>query len=218
MPWTNALAASVLLAAAAFAQPVARTEDVAAGRFLIASNKLPDPNFAETVVLIIQHDDKGTAGLIVNRQTRIPLSRVFQELSWAKDLADPVYAGGPVERGGVHALLRCQQEPANATRLLRGVCVAANKQPVERALAARAKPTDFRVYLGYSGWGAGKLAKEIELGAWYVLPANAASVFDPDPDTLWSRLMEQTERRIARAFTRSAAPESGPPALRAGLE
>jgi putative AlgH/UPF0301 family transcriptional regulator len=69
---------------------------------------------------------------------------------------------------------------------------------LEKTLAGKGEPSVFHVFLGYAGWGPGQLEHEVELGAWHILPADAASVFDADPDSVWPRLIRRTELRIAR--------------------
>jgi putative transcriptional regulator len=70
---------------------------------------------------------------------------------------------------------------------------------LEKTLAARPDPADFRVYLGYSGWARGQLENETGRGFWQVLNGSDEVVFDSEPETLWSRLIERTEQRIAQS-------------------
>ena len=64
-------------------------------------------------------------------------------------------------------------------------------------MAAGTGPATFRVYAGYSGWTAKQLQGEVELGGWHIFPGDASVVFDPDPESVWSRLIRKTEQRIA---------------------
>jgi putative transcriptional regulator len=172
------------------------TAEPAVGRLLIARPQLPDPNFSDSVVLILQYDqDKGTVGLIINRPTKISLSRIFPQLKGAK--ADPVYEGGPVDKGSAQALLRSAEKPEGAVRVFGDVWATGSKDRIEKSVTAGDASTTFRLYAGYGGWGPGQLEHEIELGGWSVLRATAALVFDVDPDSLWQRLQHQTETRIA---------------------
>src|SRR5271169_842321 len=83
----------------------AQDTEPAAGKFLVASRDLGDPNFSKTVILLLRYDEEqGAMGLVINRRTDLPLSRVFQELKAAQDRADEAYLGGPVEPEGVLAL------------------------------------------------------------------------------------------------------------------
>src|SRR6185437_12581998 len=84
-------------------------ERLSAGTILVANEKLGDPNFTQAVVLIVQFDkENGSVGLIINRQTAIPVSRVFPKAKQAAK--DPVYVGGPLEITGVQALLRLREK------------------------------------------------------------------------------------------------------------
>jgi len=99
------------------AQAGTRVKELAAGKILVARRELLDPNFAETVVLLLQYDEKGTVGLIINRKTKIPISKLAKELEPAKGRTDPLYLGGPVEATGLMALLKSPTKPEDAKRL-----------------------------------------------------------------------------------------------------
>src|SRR5260370_14345673 len=91
-------------------------------KFLVASRGLGDPNFAGTVVLLLKFDaEEGALGIIVNRRTDVPLSRVFENIKTAKDRTDAVYLGGPVEPGSVLALLKSTGKGEDAIRVLGGI-------------------------------------------------------------------------------------------------
>ena len=180
------------------AQAGARVRDLGPGRFLVASRGLLDPNFARSVVLLIQYNEDGAMGLVINRPTKLPLSRVLDGLKDAKGRSDPVYMGGPVAITAVLALLRSRDGVEEGQRVLAGVYMISSKASLEKALAARTESSALRAYLGYSGWAAGQLEQEVELGSWWILRADADTVFDPDPATVWPRLIQRTEARIAR--------------------
>lgn len=175
-----------------------RVKDLAIGKLLVAPRNDPDPSFAHTVVLLVQHDGQSAVGLMINRRTKIPISEALQEWKPANEKSDQVYMGGPVELNGVLALLRLATKPDDAAHVVDDVYLASSRTSVEKALAARAGPGELRVYLGYCGWGAGQLENEVELGGWYIFSAKAGWVFDSDPASLWSRLIALTEQRIAR--------------------
>ena len=88
--------------------------DLGAGKLLVASRDLPDPNFAKTVILLVQYDADGVVGLILNRRSKVPISRVLGEVAGAKERPDPVYAGGPVGRTEVLALVRARRPSGDA--------------------------------------------------------------------------------------------------------
>jgi putative transcriptional regulator len=183
----------------------AQAPELGAGTFLVASRDLGDPNFSETVILLLRYDEEqGAMGLIVNRRTDLPLSRVFEDVKSAKGRKDLAYMGGPVEPGDVLALLKSSAKLENADRVFGSVYLISEKDLLEKMLADKAEAGVFHVFLGYAGWGPGQLEHEVDLGAWHILPADAASVFDADPDSVWPRLIRRTELRIARRRERSA--------------
>ncbi len=196
----------VLLAVLCGLAPVpgsAQMADLAPGKFLVASRDLGDPNFSETVILLIRYDDEqGAMGLIVNRRTDVPLSRVFEDLKQAKGRTDLAYMGGPVDPDNVLALIKTSAAPEEALRVFGNVYLISRKDVLEKALADKTEAGVVHVYLGYAGWGPGQLEHEVELGAWHIVPPDAASVFDADPDSVWTRLIRRTELRIARRGSR----------------
>ena len=187
-----------LLAPALFAQSV-RTEEIAAGKFLVAHRKLADPNFAESVVLIVHYDAKGAMGLIVNRKTKITVARIFEDVKGAADQSDPLFFGGPVETRSILALVRSESKPPEATNVFRDVYLVTRKTQLDKTVAARPDPRRFRAFMGYSGWGAGQLEAEMATGSWYVFPGSQATVFDPAPASVWDRLIRITEQQVAKA-------------------
>lgn len=187
------------LLAGLFVVALAQGADLAAGRFLVASRELGDPNFAEAVVLLVHYDEQeGAMGLIVNRRSELPLSRVFRDMKEAKDNEDTIYVGGPVEPGGVLALLKSTSKPADSEKIFADVYLISSKSQLAKTLAAKKESTAFHAFLGYAGWGPGQLEHEIELGGWHVMPAAAGEVFHSDPDSVWPRLIKRTEMRIAK--------------------
>ncbi len=178
-----------------------QTDDLAVGKFLVASRDLGDPNFAQTVILLVHYSaDQGSVGLVVNRRTDVPISRVFQDLKEAQSRTDPVYVGGPVELNSVLALLKTSIKPDNSTRVFKDVYLISNKDLLKTTLASGAESSVFHTYVGYAGWSAGQLEHEVDLGAWHVMPADAAAVFHSDPGSVWQRLIRRTETQIARRF------------------
>jgi putative AlgH/UPF0301 family transcriptional regulator len=199
MRWLRiaAIALTVQAAAGLAEAQSTRPADLAAGKLLVACKDLPDPNFAKTVVLLVQYDEDGVVGLILNRRSKVPVSRVLDELPGAKDRPDSVYAGGPVGRTDVRALVRSLSPPGRAKHVFGDVSVVSTKEDLEKTFASAPDADTVHVYLGYSGWTAPQLEHELELGAWYIFQGGAKAVFDSDPDSMWERFIRQTEFRIA---------------------
>jgi putative transcriptional regulator len=182
-------------------QEHATAQDLATGKILVARRHMLDPNFAHTVILLVQHDEKGTVGLIVNRPTKIPLSRLTKEFEGVKGRSEPLYLGGPMERSGVMALVRSRTQPEDAKAVFADVYMISVKETLEKAIAASTS-NRLHLYLGYAGWDAGQLEWDLGMDAWDVLPPNAGMVFDPHPETLWNRLVERENLQNAAAPSR----------------
>jgi len=212
--WIAAVGALIGSAAPVVRRPVIpaqtrpRARDLAPGKILVARRSLVDPSFAETVILLVQHDDDGTAGLIINRQTKIPLSKLSPEMDSAKGRTDRLYHGGPVEPAGIMALFRSRTKPEDAKPVADDLYVISSKAALEKTVASGASASTLRIYLGYAGWDAGQLAWELRMDAWDVLSANLSIVFDAHPETLWQRLAEEQSMQLAfwNAGYRNGAP------------
>lgn len=176
-----------------------RPSDLGAGKFLVASKDLNDPNFAKTVVLLVEYNDDGVVGLIVNRRSKVPISRVLEDVKAAKERADLVYAGGPVDRTEILALMRSTHAPEDSERVFGDVYLVTSRNSLQQTFASQIEPNRMHVFVGYAGWTVPQLENELDLGAWYIFPGTAAAVYDADPDTLWPRLIRETELRIASA-------------------
>jgi putative transcriptional regulator len=173
---------------------VERQVDV--GDILLANERLGDPNFAESVVLIVQFEqDKGTMGVILNRRTKVPISKVFPATAGAT--SDPVFLGGPVQVTAVQALLRLPEKTSQARHIIGNVYATGSKELIEKSIASRSDPSKFRLYLGYAGWGPGQLEAEIQIGAWSLVTGRPEIAFDRDPESLWQRLTKEQQMQIA---------------------
>jgi putative transcriptional regulator len=186
-------------------------KDLAAGKLLVASRGLADPNFAKTVILLVHYDARGVVGLILNRRTDIPLSKVLEDLKPAKDRSDKVYLGGPVETPSVLALFQSDAKIEGAEHVFGGVYLISTKTLFEETISAKPDPGVFHVYLGYAGWTADQLRMEVELGAWFIFPEDARTVFNSHPDSLWSEMIGKTELQLA-----GREPAAGGPWTSAG--
>jgi putative transcriptional regulator len=175
--------------------------DLGPGKLLVASRELGDPNFAETVILLVHYDTEGVIGLMLNRRTELPISRVFAELKTAKGISDPVYFGGPVETPTVFALLRSKDKLEGAEHVFGGVYWISTKSALEKTISSHPDPGVFHVYLGYAGWTTDQLRNEIKLGGWFIFQADNQTVFNANPDSLWRQMIKKTELKVAAAPT-----------------
>jgi putative transcriptional regulator len=160
-------------------------QDLSVGRILVASRQSHDADFAQTVILVVRHDPQVTIGLFVNRPLAIPLTEVYPEL---KQGQLKLYAGGPLTVG-IRALYRSRTRPAGTSPILDDVSMISTKTLLVKMVEAGTPSSLFRVYAGYTGWSPGQLNDEIARGLWQVVAGDSGVVFDPHPETVWSRLI-----------------------------
>lgn len=156
--------------------------DSLAGKLLVASADLADPNFERTVVLVVYHDDEGAFGLVLNRVAEIRLAAAWQ--AWMKEpcaIDAPVMIGGPVT--GPPVALHDDTALADED-VVPGVCFSRSTELLVMLVADKTEP--LRVFAGYAGWGPGQLEGELEGGSWGVIAATHDLVFG-DEATLWDR-------------------------------
>jgi len=182
---------ALILTGTALAQSKS-SKDLAPAKLLVASRDLADPNFARTVILLAHYDSESVLGLIVNRRTDVPMSRVL-----GKERTDTLYLGGPVEISTVFALLESPEKLKDAAPIFGEVYLIASKALLEKTISTRPDPDVFHVYLGYAGWTSEQLRREVALGMWFIFPADAGLVFDSNPDSLWLRMVKKTEQTLA---------------------
>jgi putative transcriptional regulator len=169
---------------------------LAPGKLLVAARNLPDPNFSDAVVLLVDLNDRGAMGIIVNRPTQAKLTEILPGLA-GSTAAGTAYFGGPVQVSGVLALLRSELARTDCRKVAADVYLVNTREVLDEVLRAGAGPDRFRVYAGYAGWEAGQLQREAALGAWHVFEGDPDVVFDPQPDSVWQRQIRRTEDLMA---------------------
>jgi putative transcriptional regulator len=171
--------------------------ELRAGRLLVATPLLLDPNFRRTVVLICARDEQGgTMGLVLNRPIEAGLDVVLPE--WRALVAPPavLFAGGPVQREVALALGRASDGPPAAGWT--GVTESLGLVNLAEDPAVLAPRVDaLRVYSGYAGWAPGQLEGEIGEQAWFVVDATPADAFSDQPHDLWRAVLRRQRGTLA---------------------
>ncbi len=157
---------------------------------MIAGPSLWDPNFRRSVVLVGHHDEEGAVGVILNRSLEVPVSEAVPALAELVEDAEPIFAGGPVEPGGV-IVVADFVDPSSAEVIALG-SIGFLPQDVPDGFAAGIRRA--RVFAGYAGWGAGQLEAELEEDDWILEPATPGDVFHPEPARLWSDVLKRKGR------------------------
>jgi putative transcriptional regulator len=178
-------------------------EPPAPGKFLVASTDLLDPNFVETVVLLVDYSSEGALGVIVNRPTDTLVSEALPELGELSESSGRIWLGGPVAQWQLVMLARSETELAQARPVMGDLYFSASRSALESVVTEQG---EYRLYAGYAGWSAGQLDQEIERGGWRVMAAEIAMVFDPAPLDLWDELIRRSTVHWAQLPTRGRWP------------
>lgn len=171
----------------------------ARGMFLVASRQIKDPLFMESVVLLLSTDEGGAMGLIINKPSERSLSRIFPEMKKADRKKDRLYFGGPVGTNQLLILLRTKEKAKDTTRILDGVAASADQTVLMEALKKKKAGSDYRLYAGYSGWVTGQLEWEIKRGDWFLIAADAATVFNEDESKVWPLLIRKSQEIMVQS-------------------
>jgi len=181
---TRALCACLFL----LAIPCARAADGAkllTTILLVARPGLPDSNFKDSIVLVMNNIGPAPVGVIINRPTRVSVSQLFPDIERLAQAQDKLYFGGPVAITSVSFLYRSDAPHEDATSVLDGVYFSANRELLE-SLLVRDSPMDgLRIFVGRSGWAPGQLEGEIAHGDWTLAPAGADAIFGGKSEHPW---------------------------------
>ena len=173
------------------------------GQILIATPGLVDPNFRQTVILIVQDTAEGAVGLILNRSSDKTVKHLWESIFHADIAADqPLNLGGPVF--GPLMMLHTRQELADL-EVGGGLFFSTQKDYIEQVVNGNVQP--YKLFLGHSGWSEGQLRSEINEGAWLHLPAHREVAFSDDAD-LWQKLLHYAgQLSLLRVLNANTLPD-----------
>jgi putative transcriptional regulator len=162
------------------------TEKYLTGHFLVASRYLRDPNFAQSVVLMIHHNDEGAMGVVINRPSEKSVRDVWEMIGNEPcDRDDLIFIGGPVPGPivALHSVLEFSQH-----EVLPGLHVATQRDALD--VLVRRSNDSLRLYSGHAGWGSGQLEGEMEAGGWLWTRATLDDVF-ADHESIWKTVTQR---------------------------
>ena len=153
-----------------------------AGHFLVATPVIASPPFARSVILMLEHDDSGAVGVILNAGTTIPVADHLPEIAHLVVEPETIFVGGPVASDTAILLGRSHTAAFLRPTALETIGI----------LDVDGLPSDLaalRVFAGYAGWSPYQLEAEIDGGSWWVLPVERSLVFAADTSTLWDSVV-----------------------------
>jgi putative transcriptional regulator len=156
------------------------------GSLLIANPVLPDPNFSRTVILLCNHDEQGSFGLVINRSAQLRATDLFSSIDIFKSYNEKIYMGGPVSEAMVFYLYRSTKSVDGLDEVCSGVFFGSSLEALESLYLDIANPNEnIRFYLGYSGWASGQLDVEMEQNSWLSQVADERLIFLDPEDQIW---------------------------------
>jgi len=161
--------------------------------FLIAMPNLMDPNFYHSVTYVIEHNEEGAMGMVINQQLEINLSSLFKHLEIETNEGymgnKKVMAGGPVqvERGFI---IHSPLGDWDSSWIINADVAVTTSKDILTAISRDEGPKDVEIILGYAGWAAGQLDQEILNNSWLSVPANPDILFHTPPEQRWKAAAE----------------------------
>jgi putative transcriptional regulator len=139
-------------------------------------------------VLLVDYDENGALGVVLNRPSDVPLIAALPEVEELRKRKDLVFLGGPVARDRMVLLLRAAAAPPQSIKVFDQVYATGSLSALRSSIGHN-EPV--RAYAGYAGWGPGQLDAEVARGDWLIGPADSKAIFDDPPTAMWSRLVER---------------------------
>ncbi len=177
-----------------------------AGQLLVAAPMLVDPNFHHSVVLLLDCDEDGALGVVLNRPSPVPVGDVLQDWSGAVGEPDVLFHGGPVSVDSALAVARISRpevEPVGWRRLFDDTGMLDLDAPPQLVASA---VSGLRIFVGYAGWGRQQLESELEEGSWYVVSSEPSDLWGGDPGRLWTRVLRRQPGELAWVSTCPSDP------------
>jgi putative transcriptional regulator len=169
------------------------------GKFLIAAKHLRDGNFFKAIVLMLEHNEEGAMGLVINRPMDVSLSEALSKHFEFPTSDHPLFCGGPVETNALLILHNSTDHDQEHDSIVPGVFVGTSPDIFDKVVSSVGQEEDgqteqdadfrFRIFAGYSGWSAGQLEFEVGRGDWLSVKADSRHVFEHDPYEAWENVM-----------------------------
>lgn len=165
------------------------------GKVLISEPFLMDPNFKRSIVLLGEHNEDGTVGFILNKPTNLKLNQLVDDFP---EFDAPVYFGGPVQINSMQFIHRAGDIIEGSTPIIDGLYWGGSYEVLRLLIESKqVEPSDFRFFIGYSGWSPGQLDSELKINSWLVSSATTENVFSDEPDKLWGDILRKMGKKFA---------------------
>ncbi len=164
------------------------------GRLLVAAPQLQDPNFARSVVLMVDHGEEGALGVVLNRATETRAAEAAEELVSLVGEEEPLHVGGPVQTSAIVVVAEFEEDDPAAVIATGSIGLLSSGADMDDVADRLGRA---RAFAGFAGWGPAQLDDEIGREDWIIAPAAPGDVFTADPEGLWSTVLSRLGPRYA---------------------
>ncbi len=165
------------------------------GKLLISEPFLNDPNFKRTIILLIEKNEEGCIGFILNKPTELKLKDAIEDYP---DFDSTVYYGGPVQLNTLQFIHKAGDIIEGSMDIGNGLYWGGSFEQLKTLIAeGKVKAEDFRFFIGYSGWGEGQLEDEMKINSWIVADSKIEDIFSEEPDKLWREILKGMGKKFA---------------------
>jgi putative transcriptional regulator len=174
-----------------------KTNDIkpSKGKILISEPFLIDYYFKRSVVLLAEHNEEGTFGLILNKKVDLLLSDVLQDFP---QFDAPVYLGGPVKTDSLYFLHTLGNQLENSLEITNGLFWGGDIEVIKEMISiGKITTKDIKFFVGYSGWVSKQLEGELARNSWLVSSIKCWQVMEANPDKLWKESLKKLGKEYA---------------------
>lgn len=167
----------------------------AKGRLLLSEPFMGDFFFGRSVVLLTEHNEEGSFGLILNKPAETTFMQLIKE---APDFHAPIYYGGPVETDSLFYIHNLGNEVDGAVKIINNLWWGGDFDIIrEKMKLNMIKPNQIRFFMGYSGWGASQLDSEIKRNSWIITNVPNINLLHSNPQNLWKIILSRMGKKYS---------------------
>jgi len=161
----------------------------ARGKILISEPFLLDYFFKRSVILLAEHNEEGTFGVIVNKPIKARFNEVVKDFP---DFNSKIYLGGPVQGDSLFFIHTLGDQVENSMEIIPGIYWGGDIERIREMIGlSMIKPSQIRFFIGYSGWSPNQLEEELERNSWVVSSLTADDLLKTTPSMMWSRALRR---------------------------
>ena len=164
------------------------------GSLLVSMPFLGDPSFERCVILLCEHNEEGSFGLMINQKTEFRLG----DFNMFTDFDSEVFEGGPVQANTIH-YIHSLEELRESVKIKKDLRWGGDFNQLKSIIdAGEISDNEIRFYVGYSGWGDGQLQEELERDSWIVYNDYSLDIFKLKPEEIWRQVLLEMGGKYAQ--------------------